>query len=275
MKPLVNGLAYSQRWQQFRESVMKEFNHTSGRHISIESAKIYFEVIGNEDLPPLLVLHGGFGNIENFNTILPSLLTQYRIIGIDCRGQGKSTLGNKELTYQLLQTDIVTILNHLEINDLSILGFSDGGVISYRLASFTGLKINKLITVGSRWHVKNIQPMKEIFSKITGEVLRVKYPSNYEIYQKYNPEPDVTRLGEELVRLWLDESESGYPNEKIENITCNTLLLRGENDPIVSEKDLTETSELIKKSKIITIPDANHVVFRDQKERFLSAVKGF
>ena len=254
---------------------MKGFNHTSGKYINIESAEIYYEVIGPDDFPPLLVIHGGFGNIENFNDIMSDLLSQYKIIGIDCRGQGKSTLGNKELTYKLLQNDIETILNHLEINELNILGFSDGGVVAYRLASFSDLNIKKLITIGSRWHVKNIQPMKGIFSKITGEILKERYPSNYDIYKKYNPEPDVDRLGKELVRLWLDETYSGYPNEEIKNIPCETLLLRGENDPIISDKDLMETSELIKESKIVTIPNANHVVFRDQKEQFILTIKRF
>ncbi len=251
------------------------FNHTLGKYVTTESAKIYYEVIGDDDFPPLLVLHGGFGNIENFNAIVPDLLSQYKIIGIDCRGQGKSTLGNKELTYELLQKDTETVLNHLKIEELSVLGFSDGGVLAYRLASFFDLNIKKLITIGSRWHIKNIQPMKGMFSKITGGILTQKYPSNYAVYEKFNPEPDVNRLGEELVRLWLDESNSGYPNEKIRNITCSTLLLRGENDPIVSNKDLIETSELIENSKIVTIPNAGHVVFLEQKEQFLETIKEF
>ncbi len=254
---------------------MKGFNHTSGKNVNIESAKIYYEVIGAEDFPPLLVLHGGFGNIENFNDIMPDLLTQYKIIGIDSRGQGKSTLGNEELTYELLQKDIETILKHLEIDELTILGFSDGGIVAYRLASFSKLKIKKLITIGSRWHVKNIQPMKGVFLKITGEILKEQFPSNYAVYEKYNPEPDVDKLSKELVRLWLDESNSGYPNEEIKNISCKTLLLRGENDPIISDNDLIEASEMIKKSKVVTIPNASHVVFKDQKEQFLLTIKQF
>lgn len=117
--------------------------------------------------------------------------------------------------------------------------------------------------------------MKAVFSKITGEILKEKYHSNYAVYKQHNPEPDVNKLGKELVRLWLDESNSGYPNEAIRNIISPTLLLKGENDPIISNKDLTEASELIKKSKIITIPNANHVVFKDQKEQYLATVKQF
>lgn len=254
---------------------MKGFDHKSGKYLDTESAKIYYEVLGVDDYPPLLILHGGFGNIENFNDIMPNLLNEYKVVGIDCRGQGKSTLGIIELTYELLQKDVEKILNYLKIDELNILGFSDGGVVAYRLASFSNLKIKKLITIGSRWHVKNIRPMKEVFSKITGDTLKGRYPSNYDIYQTYNPEPDVNRLGRELVKLWLDESKSGYPNEEVRNISCSTLLMRGESDQIISSEDLIEISEIIKTSKLITIPNANHTVFKDQKEQFLLCIQEF
>lgn len=67
------------------------------------------------------------------------------------------------------------------------------------------------------------------------EILKERYSSNYDIYQRYNLEPDVNRLDKELVGLWFDESNWGYPNEEIKNITFTVLLLRGENDPIISD----------------------------------------
>jgi pimeloyl-ACP methyl ester carboxylesterase len=52
---------------------MKTFHHDSGEYLDIDGARIYYEITGNENSPALLVLHGGFGNIEDFNTILPGL----------------------------------------------------------------------------------------------------------------------------------------------------------------------------------------------------------
>jgi pimeloyl-ACP methyl ester carboxylesterase len=52
---------------------MKNFDHHSGKHLEINGAKIYFEVTGNESSPALLFLHGGFGNIDDFNSILSNL----------------------------------------------------------------------------------------------------------------------------------------------------------------------------------------------------------
>ena len=166
---------------------MRTFDHTSGETLEIDGASIYYEVTGDANTPALLLLHGGFGNLEDFNPILPELAKPFRIIGIDSRGQGKSTLGLQPLTYERLQKDVVCVLEHLNIDTLSILGFSDGGITAYRLASLTSLNIDKLVTIGSRWHLKNTEATREMFLKITGESWREKFPDMYDAYQKLNP----------------------------------------------------------------------------------------
>jgi pimeloyl-ACP methyl ester carboxylesterase len=175
---------------------MKIFDHNSGQYLQVDGAKIYYETSGKQDSPALLFLHGGFGNIEDFNTILPDLDKEFQIIGIDSRGQGKSTLGSKELTYEQIQKDVEHVLEHLNIDRFSIIGFSDGGIMAYRLAALTSMKIEKLVTIGARWHLKNIESTREIFLKVTGESWRKKFPATYDAYQKLNPEPDFNILAQ-------------------------------------------------------------------------------
>ena len=158
---------------------MKNFDHNSGEYLEIDDAKIYYEITGNKDRPVLLLLHGAFGNIEDFNTILPDLVNEFKIIGIDSRGQGKSTLGSKTLSYEQIQKDVECILAYLQVDTLSVIGFSDGGIAAYRLASLTSLNIEKLVTIGSDWHFKNTESMREIYLKITGESWRKKFPATY------------------------------------------------------------------------------------------------
>jgi pimeloyl-ACP methyl ester carboxylesterase len=73
------------------------FHHATGHLVACGDAQIYVEEIGNSELPVLLMLHGGFGNIEDFNKIAPALSNRFRLIGIDSRGHGKSSLGTSTL----------------------------------------------------------------------------------------------------------------------------------------------------------------------------------
>ncbi len=245
---------------------MNNFNHVSGEYLKSNGAKIYYEVTGSKDLPALLVLHGGFGNMENMNGIINGLNKTYRVIGIDSRGHGKSTINSKGLSYELIQKDVEQVLEHLRIDNLNVIGFSDGGVVAYRLATFTTLKINKLITIGSRWHVSNILPLKELFMKVTGESWKNKFPSTFKSYQQQNPEPDFDFLAQSLVRQWLDTENSGYPNEAIKNISCPLLIIRGDEDHLVSREAVFEAASWVKGSKLLNIPYAGHVVHEEQKE---------
>ena len=251
------------------------FDHNSGKHLDIDGARVYYEVRGNKDSPALLVLHGGFGKLTDFNSILPGLSREFMIIGIDSRGQGRSTIGPGRLTYERLQKDVERVLEHLEIDAFSLIGFSDGGIIAYRLASLTTLKIEKLVTIGSRWHSKYLEQSREILSRVTGESWRQKFPGTYDAYQKLNPAPDFDSLARAIVPMWLDSSPSGYPDEAVKDISCPLLVVRGDDDHLVSREAVVELCGIVKNSTLLNIPFAGHVAFADQREVFMAILNRF
>jgi pimeloyl-ACP methyl ester carboxylesterase len=245
---------------------MRGFDHVSGNHIDIDDAKIYYEMIGNESHPPILFLHGGLGNIEDFNEIITKLPNKFRVIGVDSRGHGKSTLGSKDLTYELLQNDIELIINHLNIKKFNILGFSNGGTIAYRLASFTNLPIEKLITIGAPWSNQHVQHLFQAYSELTSDIWKEACPSVFETYQRVNPHPEFDKLFRQSTKMALDISPASRPNTAVKNIHCPTLIMRGENDPVVSASDIIELAKLIENARILNIPYAGHEAFQDQAQ---------
>jgi len=254
---------------------MQSFDHKSGKYLEIDGAKIYYEDIGNKSLPVLLMLHGGLGNIEHFNDLLAQLPDQFRVIGIDSRGHGMSTLGSSELTYALLQKEVETILEHLDINRLSIMGFSNGGTIAYRLAAFSNLQIDHLITIGSPWNTKHVEPIMQAFSMIALDDWINQCPSDYEKYKQLNPASDINQLFRKVVNLALDKSNNSRPNEAVRKIRCPLLAARGEHDPIVSKENIVELSELVNGSLILDIQSAGHEALIDQPKLFAKEILKF
>ena len=158
---------------------------------------------------------------------------------------------------------------------MSIIGFSDGGITAYRLASFSSLKIEKLVTIGSRWHIKNTEFTKDLLAKVTGESWKAKFPDTFEIYQRLNTEPDFDALANSLVKLWLDKSSSGYPNDAIQNISSDLLIVRGDDDHLISKETVFELSEIIETRHLLNIPFAGHAAFIEQKEIFMNVLNQF
>lgn len=254
---------------------MRSFDHNSGEYFKIDDSEIYCEIIGDEKNPVLLFLHGGLGNIEDFNEVISKLPDKFRIIGIDSRGHGKSTLGSKELTYELLQKDVEIILNQLNVDELTIIGFSNGGTVAYRLASFTNLKIEKLITIGAAWCTKHIEHLMEFYSKITSDIWNKERLSDFESYTRLNPIFEFDTLFRQAIKMALDVGATGRPNESVKNISCPSLVIRGEKDLIVSSSDIVELSKFVKNASILNIPFAGHEAFKDQLEMVAEQLKEF
>jgi len=251
------------------------FKHKSETFIEIDSAKIYYEEIGNPKKQPLIFLHGGFGNIEDYNGIIPLLQNEYRIIGVDSRGQGKSTLGNKELTYAQIERDIKIIIEKLNLINPVIVGFSDGGISALRLACFNKLKIDKLIIIASSWHTKSLENSKKFLESITAEKWKERFPKTFEKYQSLNPEPNFDNLTKAIVKMWIDENDTGHPDENVENINCPTLIIRGDNDHLINKHSTFELSEFIKDANLANIPFCGHEVYIEQKNILMEIINQF
>ena len=251
------------------------FDHTTGHLISCGDAQIYVEEKGNPELPVLLMLHGGFGNVEDFNSIAPALSGRFRLIGIDSRGHGKSGLGTVKLSYESLADDLAKVINSLELQEFSILGFSDGGIAAYRYAARQDPRLRKIVTVGARWEMSKDESAWKIISGMTGEIWKTNFPSSYESYMHLNPEPDFDRFAANVVDMWTDLSPDGHPGSLMSQITNEMLIVRGDNDPLTSLDSMTKLRKHTNHMNLLNIPFAEHVAFNDAPEVFLRAVGKF
>jgi pimeloyl-ACP methyl ester carboxylesterase len=251
---------------------MTRFDHQKGSTLAVDGAEIYFELAGEERGLPLVLPHGGMGNVEDFNRFVEGL-GEYRLIGIDARGHGRSTLGQRSLTYERLEKDVLAILQHLSINRASILGFSDGGVVGYRLAIYQRSMVDKLITIGGPCVLA--EGAAQILRDVTAASWDERFPETKPLYQKLNPRPDFEAFVEASKRLWLDISAAGYPGKAVCKIECPTLIVRGDRDHLYSLAEAVELRMLIANSQLLHLPNAAHDAFNDSKLMCLLGLKEF
>lgn len=249
------------------------FTHKNNTYLQIDTAKIYYEELGDKSKDVLLFLHGGLGTIEDLGEIAKDFINDYRIIGIDSRGHGASTLGKNKLSYELIENDIYAILDYLNIKKVSIIGFSDGGIVGLRMASSNKIKVEKLVSIASSWNLDEQQ--KDIYKSLTAEEMKNIFSKEYDLYQKLNSEANFELLSKELIKMWIDESSSGYPNENVKNISAKTLLIRGDNDFLTSLNSFEVLQSKLSECSILNIPFAEHEVYKEEKEIVVSYIKRF
>ena len=254
---------------------MSLFNHQSGEYLGIDTASIYYEVAGTPGKPVLLILHGSLCNLEDLNPVLTKLAEWYMLVGIDSRGHGKSSMGASRLTYERLQQDAELVLQHLHIDKFSILGFNDGGTVAYRLAAYSKLKVEKVVTIGARWHYKNADSMRIMLKSTFEHSWKEKFPAVYDDYKKLNPAPDFDTLTQTLVKMWLDPGSSGYPSFNLQRYTSPLLVIRGDNDHLLSLTAVAELCALLPTAAFLNVPFAGNDAHNTQKEMIMLALEEF
>jgi pimeloyl-ACP methyl ester carboxylesterase len=254
---------------------MKGFDHSSGHVLRTNGAAIYHESQGDERDPALVLLHGGLGTIADFNTILAHLEGNFRVIGIDSRGHGRSTLGSGRLTYETLQDDVRRVVGHIGLDRFSILGFSDGGIVAYRLAAMSGLPIDRVVAIGAHWELREDDPTRALFSLVTADRWRQRFPDSYQRYQALNPEPDFDAFVRAVAGMWLDTEASGYPGNAVDRIACDLLVVRGDDDPLLSGESAAELATRVPRARLCGIAAAGHDVPEDQPAALMVAVNAF
>ncbi|MBJ6361519.1 alpha/beta fold hydrolase [Paenibacillus sp. GCM10012307] len=121
-----------------------------GHYIETEqNVKLFVEDIGSGT--PLIFMHGWPLNHKMFEYQFTLLSRRgYRCIGIDQRGFGRSDAPSQGYSYDRMADDLRAVIDHLELQDAVMIGFSVGGAISIRyMARHHGHRVSKLALVGA------------------------------------------------------------------------------------------------------------------------------
>lgn len=76
-------------------------------------ASLYYEESGKG--APLLFLHGASLDLRQWSAQMSHFSSQYRVIAMDARGHGKSSLPEGEVSPDVLWRDVIALMDHLEI----------------------------------------------------------------------------------------------------------------------------------------------------------------
>jgi pimeloyl-ACP methyl ester carboxylesterase len=97
--------------------------------VEVNGARLWYDEAG--DGPALLLLHGGLGDSELWEPVVPSLAERYRTIRTDLRFYGRSA--GPAVPWSEIE-DVVGILDSLAIERAAIAGLSLGGRIAVDVA---------------------------------------------------------------------------------------------------------------------------------------------
>ncbi|MEZ4712724.1 MAG: alpha/beta hydrolase [Caldilineaceae bacterium] len=109
-------------------------------YVEHDGARIWYATFGSGQ--PVILLHGGLGHSGNWGYQVPALVDNgYRAIVIDSRGHGRSTRDGRPYSYELMASDVLAVIDALQLAQADFVGWSDGAVIALILARQTPARV--------------------------------------------------------------------------------------------------------------------------------------
>ncbi len=96
--------------------------------------------------PPLVILHGLFGTLDNWSTLARRWAEHYTVILVDQRNHGRSPHA-PEMDYHLMAEDLAAFLEAQWVHECHLLGHSMGGKVAMQVALTYPDLVDKLIVV--------------------------------------------------------------------------------------------------------------------------------
>lgn len=231
-----------------------------GKFVNIRGFKMYYEIYGKGE--PLLFIHGNGCSINSFVNQIPYFSKKYQVIIADSRAQGKSVDDKDSLSYEMMADDLNTLLDHLKLNNINVVGWSDGGIIGLLMAIRNPGKVKKLAVTGANLWPDTSAVMPFIFKRSQAAV---------DSLSKLKSTP-LIRNQMKLARLLACEPLMKL--EQLHQISCPTLVIGGDHDVIRSRHTL-EIAEAIPNSYLWIIPDSGHATPVFKKDQFNTTVSDF
>lgn len=129
----------------------------------LNGADLYFEVVGPEDAPTLVYLHGGPGyNSYSFRALLGDRLEDYRMVYLDGRGGGRSgplaetEQGEEGLTLDTLAEDVEAVRQFLGAEKIIPLGHGFGALVALEYARRFPEHTDRVVVVNPWLHLPEL-----------------------------------------------------------------------------------------------------------------------
>ncbi|MGC9492173.1 alpha/beta fold hydrolase [Vibrio genomosp. F10] len=94
----------------------------------------------------LVLIHGLFGNLDNLGLLARDLGHDHQVLSIDLRNHGLSFHSDTH-DYASMAEDVVSLLEHLNLSDVVLIGHSMGGKVAMKVAAISNSLISKLVVL--------------------------------------------------------------------------------------------------------------------------------
>ena len=217
----------------------------------VNGHRMYYETTGSGR--PLLLLHGGGNSIAgSFPAQIPFFAATHAIVAPEQVGHGHTPDVAGPLTYGGMAEDTAALLKQLHLEDVDVIGWSDGGNVALILAVRYPRLVRRLVVSGA-----NFAPEGQLASDLTA--LRQRDASMAK-------DRTTWKIDDKLNHMWATSptiDELSIP--LLGSIRKPVIVMSGDHDAMLLDHTIA-LYHAIPGARLCVLPGTTHGTFHDRPE---------
>ncbi|KWV41347.1 alpha/beta hydrolase [Rhizobium altiplani] len=262
---LIAANAYSaERWATLPAFPPMPTAKTSGM-APVNDIKMYYAEYGEGE--PMLFIHGGLGSADVWGYQVAEFAKDHLVIVADSRGHGRSTRSEQPFGYDLMTSDYVALLDYLKLDKVTLVGWSDGGIIGIDMAMKNPEKLTRVIA----------QAANVTTDGVKADVMTNKTFSGYidaagETYKKLSPTPnEYDAFVTQISAMW--GSQPAWTADDLGKIKVPVTLTIGDHDEAIKLDHTEMMAKQIPGSRLVILKDASHFAMLQDPEGYNAMIQ--
>ena len=232
---------------------------------AVNEIEMYYATYGTGN--PVLLIHGGLGNADIWANQVIDLMKDHLVIVADSRGHGRSTRTKEPFGYDLMSADYLALLDYLKVDQVDLVGWSDGGIIGLDIAMHHPERLKHLFAQAANITIDGGDP----------NVMNDKVFASYidwmgKDYARLSPTPDqYDAFVTQISAMW--GSQPNWTDAEVATIKVPTVVAAGDHDQAILRPHTEKIAKLIRGSKLVILPNTSHFAMLQAPKEYTAAVR--
>jgi pimeloyl-ACP methyl ester carboxylesterase len=236
-------------------------------YVDHDGARIWYAAYGSGF--PVLLLHGGLGHGGNWGFQVPSLVSSgYRAVVIDSRGHGRSTRDTRPFSYELLASDVLAVMDALDLEQATLVGWSDGACTALVLAATAPARAAGVLFFACNMDSSGTKPFAE------SPTLNRCFSRHVQDYARLSPTPGHFKELVEDVGL-MQRTQPNYSADDLRAIDVPVLIVHSEHDEFIKRDHAEYLARSIAHAELVILDGVSHFAPLQRPARFNRAMLAF
>lgn len=236
-------------------------------YVEHDGARIWYATFGSGK--PVILLHGGLGHSGNWGYQVPALVSGgYRTIVIDSRGHGRSTRDARPYTYELMVSDVLAVMDALDIKQAGFVGWSDGACIALMLAAQLPTRVAGVFAFAGNMDPSGVKEIE------FAPILKRCFGRHKQDYTELSATPDQFHKFTAAVNL-MQSTQPDYSADDLAHISVPVAIVQSEHDEFIKREHAEYLARTIPTAELIHLRGVSHFAPLQRPELFNSAMLAF